>query len=425
MRPDDLRTQQPVTARFLAAALLGSAVPDVVGKLAFMVATVTAARSLEPSSFGQFVGLLAAAVMASALWDVGLTTVLSREVGRDRSVAREAIGRVLSIRLFLGPLWLLAYVSGVLLVSHDQPGTAGTVVLVGCVSLVSGISSVLAAALRGLLQFRAAGSAIALGRCVTALISVALAVASRHDTEAFAAAAAAGEASTLLIAALAFGHSAPAATVTTRRIRDLIGLRSGAPFAANSLLATIYNRFDVVVLSALSSTRELGLYAPASRLQDMLYFIPATLGSVVLPIVARSQGYTHTSRQETRSLVSRTIGIGLAIALPTTALVVAVAPELLTLVVGAKYSDSALPVRVLSLFLPLAVIQAPILAALAATGRARETTEVFALAFGVAIAGHIVLDPSLGALGASIASLSRDIAAVLLCLFLARRHRLI
>jgi O-antigen/teichoic acid export membrane protein len=424
MSSNDLPAQQPVTARFLAAALLGSAVPDVVGKIAFMVTAVAAARSLDPSSFGQFVGLLAAAVMAGALWDMGLTTVLSREVGRDSTVARDAVLRVLSIRLFLGPLWLLAYVCGVLLVSRDQPGTAVTMVLIGCVSLLSGISAVLGAALRGLFQFRTAGGAIGLGRCVTALISIALAVASRQDTEAFAAAAAAGEASTLLIAAVAFGRSAPAASATTRNTHGLIGLRSGAPFAANSLLATAYNRFDVVVLAALSSTRELGLYAPASRLQDMLYFIPAAIGSVVLPVVARSQG-DRTSREETRSLVSRTIAIGVGLAVPTTAVVVLAAPELLTLVVGAKYSDSALPVRILILFLPLAVIQAPILAALAATGRARATTEVFALAFAVAIVGHIVLDPSFGAIGASIASLSRDIAAVIFCLFLARRHRLI
>src|SRR5207249_11931759 len=71
--------------------------------------------------------------------------------------------------------------------------------------------------------------------------------------------------------------------------------------------------------------------------------------------------------------------------------------------------------------LPAAAIGAPLLAALAGSGRAGDTTKAFAAAFVVAAVLHVLLDPVWGANGAAVASLTRDVANVLIAAWFAHR----
>ena len=120
----------------------------------------------------------------------------------------------------------------------------------------------------------------------------------------------------------------------------------------------------------------------------------------------------------------QSITLGLAIALPVAVVVFVFAPELLRLVLGPEYESAATPTRILVWFLPLAVIQAPILGELAATGHASDTSKVFLATFLVALAGHALLDPWAGAPGAAAASLMRDFVAVPIAVLLLRKRRM-
>jgi hypothetical protein len=58
-------------------------------------------------------------------------------------------------------------------------------------------------------------------------------------------------------------------------------------------------------------------------------------------------------------------------------------------------------------------------------GRAAETTKIFAMTFAVAAIAHAICDPRWGAVGAAVASLSRDVVAVPLCIAIAAKAGLI
>jgi O-antigen/teichoic acid export membrane protein len=197
-------------------------------------------------------------------------------------------------------------------------------------------------------------------------------------------------------------------------------LRAAMPFCANGVLAMAYNRFDVVILAALASVQQVGFYAPASRIQDALYLIPSSIGLIAFPFVAAAcaEGAGH---ERVQRITRRLIALGVAVSVPITVVVFLSTPLLLRLVLGPQYDGAVIPTRILIWFLPFAAVQAPLLSALAGSGRAGDTTKVFAVTMATALALHALLDGSLGAVGGAIASLSRDPVAVVVALVLARR----
>jgi O-antigen/teichoic acid export membrane protein len=272
------------------------------------------------------------------------------------------------------------------------------------------------------MRFAAAGISVGAGRWITALVSLAAFPASPTTRLSILGGAfMAGEGLTLVLAAIAARE--PRNEAENNRDRRLT-LSRALPFALNSLLGMAYNRFDVVILAALSTAVQLSLYAPASRIQDALYLIPSTIGVVSLPAVA-SVWSRSKSLDEVRHLTHRLLVLGGFISLPVTALVFVFAPALIQVVLGAEYAGAVGPTRVIVFFLPFACLQAPLLGALAGMGRARDTTKVFAMTFLTAIIMHASLDWWWGATGAAVASLARDPVALIVVVLLARRHGLL
>jgi len=205
---------------------------------------------------------------------------------------------------------------------------------------------------------------------------------------------------------------------------EVLTFRGALPFAANSILAISYNRFDVVIMAALSSVQQLAMYAPASRIQDALHLLPGTLGAVATPLIAQANRMSCPGRDVSR-LVRRLIALGLAVAIPAAVLIYLLTPQIIRIGFGPDYEGAIVSTRILIWFLPLAVIAAPLLSALASTGHAPDTTKVFAITFAVAMTMHVALDWRWGATGAAVASLSRDPFGTLAAWLLARRAHLL
>jgi O-antigen/teichoic acid export membrane protein len=190
-----------------------------------------------------------------------------------------------------------------------------------------------------------------------------------------------------------------------------VTLKAALPFNLNGLLITAYNRLDVVVLGALASAQQLGMYAPASRIQDALMLITSSLGVIAFPLVSAASARGRSD--EVRGLVRRLVIIGLAISIPVAVVMTLLAPIAIRTILGADYVGAVTPTRILVWSLPFMAVSAPLLSALAGSGHAGETTKVFAAAFLTAIALHLSLDWWWGATGGAVASFVREPVALL------------
>jgi O-antigen/teichoic acid export membrane protein len=318
------------------------------------------------------------------------------------------------------------------MIARDGDLPTGAILCFAAASLCAGSGAIALAMLNARLRFRESSGAIAIGRWVTAAVSLAglPAVALIRGPVAFAAAVLAGEAATMGASWVAAAIRVTRAGGSDEREAETgapgaavgkgaagLNLRRALPYAANGILAVLYNRFDVVILAGLSSVSQLAFYAPASRIQDALYLLPNALGTVAFPLVAAERlGARGSGRLMTRFSL-----LGLALAIPATAACFVLMPAIIRVVLGPGYAGAVTPTRILIWFLPISAVSSPMLAALAGSNRASDTTRIFAVTAGVALAMHLALDHWLGAVGGAIASLSREPATLGIAWMLARR----
>ena len=406
--------------RALLRALGKSGGGDLLAKAAVLLASVVAARLLDPAAFATYVALLAVAVLAGAVWDMGISTLVTTNAARG-APRSPLLARVAVVRLRVLPVWIAAFAVGLIVIWRISPLDATSVALVAAASITASVSIPILAWLRGRMQFGRAALATLIGRwTTTCLVLLLLADGDRGWTiTALLAANVVGEV-TVLCAALGL-------LMTERKTEPSdqawdpgsISVRNALPFAANTVLAIVYNRLDVILVAFLTTSSQLAAYAPASRFQDALYLLPASLSAVCLPHLARLMR-PHSGLGEARAFVSRVWMIGLLLAVPAAIALILAMPNIIETLLGVAYLPSVMPSRILTLSIVVATIGAPVLALLVAAGRGAATTKAFAAAFGVSLTLHFALDWWLGATGAAIASLARDAANLAVAAWLAR-----
>jgi O-antigen/teichoic acid export membrane protein len=367
------------------------------------------------------VGILATSLLGSALWDTGVSTLVSVEIAKNAAPVLQALRRALTLRLPTLPVWGIVLALGYWILARSLPVDPAVLIVFSLASILSSIQVPVVAALRARLGFRDATVASAAGRwTTTAIVAVAFLGAEAQDALFILALAhAAGEAVTT---ALGFMFLRPWETYSRAGDWDpsAITVRRALPYASNSVLSVAYNRLDVVLVAALTSATQFAAYAPASRIQDALYLLPGSLSAVAVPVLSRYAA-GHDAVRNISALVRKLWIVGLALALPASLVLFVLMPQVISILLGSGYADSATPTRILMWSMLLAVIGAPLLGVLIAVDRGMDTTRAFAAAFIVSIVLHCSLDWWLGALGAAIASLSRDAANVLVAAFYARR----
>lgn len=119
-------------------------------------------------------------------------------------------------------------------------------------------------------------------------------------------------------------------------LRHLAG--EAGPLALAGLAIVVYMKIDEVMLRHLVGPSEVGIYSAATRLTEIWYFVPAALGSSLLPalVEARAQGGAAYQRHLQRyydlnAAVAYTLSLPMALA----------APWLVRVAYGAPFAASA------------------------------------------------------------------------------------
>jgi O-antigen/teichoic acid export membrane protein len=417
------KASRRLKSRFLVHSYLRSFAGGLFSKAAVLATTLIVARSLSPQNFGRYIGLWAGSILAASCWDIGLSTLFTREyasgaVGLADGLRRSAILRVATL-----PVWAFVFFGAVFAMSGTRESTTWATLSFAGASLCYGLSLLFLAVLRARLRFLSLEGAVAAGRLVTAILSL-VGVCLRWPGDKlvfFGFAVLIGEAVTALVAAnlLRFGavrNRNPSAC-------SPLTISAALPFAANSVMILAYNRFDVVLVGALTSAREAGMYAAASRIQDAFLLIPGALMIIGFPVFGRVWRESESVDAVSDVLLRLAAGGFLLVAVATV-LALALMSGLLALILPA-YLPAVLPTQIILCTLPLNSVTGLLVSALGATGRAKDGTKVIGATLLVALVAHLCLDPSRGAIGGAIATALRDPAGLIVAGVFAKRAGLL
>jgi len=394
---------------------------DGAAKVALIGTSAVALLALNVGQFGVFAGLQAAIYLSAAIWDFGSGQLLTREIAGGRVPAAAWLGALAHIRLRTLPLWLGSLVGSFAILGTDA--ASPVIYAIGiCASLLIGLQLAAISALRGRMDFRGVAKAVAAGRWagLGAGVALVLTVDPEDHLHALLIAWLAGE----LLGTMVALHTAG---IGALRNGPKLSFKAAAPLALNSIVQIGYNRFDLILVAALSTPVVVGAYATASRIQDAMLILPSAGATIVLPFAARL--YSHemigaSTAAGTRRLLTRT---WLAIGLPSLALALCaavLAPTIVTTFLGPNYQQAIVPIQVIAVSIPLVAVNSALASVVVARHGAGYVTSALLVALTTVIAMNVALVPVMGAVAPALAATVREVPVLLVLLIAARRVRL-
>lgn len=317
----------PPLAGHVARSMLGT----VAFRLSGALGGVLAARLLEPSGRGRY-GLLV--VVATALGTAalaGLPFWVARQAGGRRAgEVAPVIGRHLrATSAVLGGLLAAALLAGRVVALGSAAELAAAALLAFAVAW----STLELAVPNGLLRMGAV-ALITTANGMTFLLWMAVGLAAGARSPAFAVLGAAVANLTMVPLARRHRRALPADAPGRGPVRAAHrrAVRFGLPLGAGELVTLASFRLDLVLVAAFVAPREVGLYAVAVALSELLLVVPDAVALVLLPHACRHSGRTGTARLvAAASAATAVAGAGL----------LWVAGPVVTTVFGAAYSEAA------------------------------------------------------------------------------------
>jgi O-antigen/teichoic acid export membrane protein len=394
-----------------AAQALGKLAVLAIGAASIFVTT----RYLGASGYGQLALALAFVQMVGLLADLGLLTVVVREISRNPGATERLIGNTLTLRLALSLVVIV--LAGLLSLAMPYTHQVRVAILIAGVPLVLGLANtaIVAVFQARLRMDRAAISDVA-GR-------------------------AAGFVALLAVAALDLGFYAVVATagvgalvtllVTWRLSRPLVRIRPAAsravwrallvaalPVGAALAVTEVYYRADTLIVSLYRPYDEVGFYALGYRVVELLGMLPAIVMTSVFPLLSR---YLHESRELARRTIDAAADLFIAFGLPLAAGGLVVAPQLVRLIGGNGFEGAADTLRILLFAGALGFVSGLFGMALIAGHHQRSALWLSIAALGLNVPLNFALVPELGIDAAAATAVASELLLVLGGYLLVRR----
>jgi O-antigen/teichoic acid export membrane protein len=172
-------------------------------------------------------------------------------------------------------------------------------------------------------------------------------------------------------------------------------------FTASSLLAAFFSRPEIIILSLLASSTQVGYYGAAVRIAELPLLIPQVFMTNVFPSMARAHG---EDEPRFRSLHDRSVKYMLAFSLPITALMITMAPQVMARLFGDAFDPSVRDLRVLAFNVIFFSLLAVVWRTLYACNRQGEVLRVQVIVIVLRIALSVALIIRFEATGAAVAA---------------------
>jgi O-antigen/teichoic acid export membrane protein len=374
------------------------------------------ARNLGPANLGQYYFAISFTTIFSIAMDFGLVNVLTREVAKNKLLARDLLGSVIAIKLPLAALTLI------LIFAAAQIGGYGGEIKIliylssACVILDS-FTAAFFGVVRGFhnLKFESVSSVI----FQLIVMTGGLIFMSRGFSLPWIF-------SSLVLASLFnFFYSAfvliKKIGVSARPFFDRQLIRSvifiAIPFGLYAIFQRFYTYFDSVLLEHFAGDKYVGYYQISFRIIFALQFLPAAFIASLYPAMSN---YWVTNRRQLAVSFEKSLVYLAVISLPVSAGVAALADKII-LLFKSGYDEAVLPMRIIIFSVLFIFINYPIGSLLNACDRQKRNTFNIIVVTILSVILNLILIPRFLAVGASITVLATSILMTVLGFYQVRK----
>lgn len=371
---------------------------------------------LGQDGFGKYATVLAFFAFFSALADLGLSSVTAREISREGANESQILSKILSLRLFTS--FFVFSLSPLLIIWFHYSYELKIGVLIGSFAI---LFSTLSLFLNGIFQKRVAMDKVALVEFLGKLFQVACVILAVRMDLGFLAI------TLTLLASLSFNavfvfylsrkyiHFSPQVDIFYWKNF----LHESLPMGATALITFAYFKMDTILLSLFQTSSHVGIYNVAYKIMENLIFFPAMLSGLILPLLSR---FIYTERKQFEEVADKTFKVFVIIVLPIIIGTWFLADDIIHIVSGTDFIESAPVLRILTFSLGC-IFFGNYFNMLLIVGNAQKKlmqTLFFVAIFNIVL--NSILIPRFSYIGAAFASLATELTVVCLTSFLVYKY---
>ena len=376
------------------------------------------ARKLGDEDFGKLSFAYSFAGICFIVTDFGLSTILIRNVSRQKELTREYVGNILALKIVLSLICIS--VIGIFILFTDYPTDVITLLVIFggvmffkalielfCTVLSAHERMDLEAFLKGtnhILLFVSGIAILSVGYGLLGLANVFLVAFSFSSIIGFC------------IVDVCIEKIHPSFDLKFWRYI----LKESLPLALSVIFTVIYFKIDVVMLSIIrGSDSEIGWYSAAMRLIELMGIVPALIVSALFPIVS---SLYKESIDSLKGVYKTSFRYLIMIALPIAVGTLLLSEHLIYTIYGEEYVKTIPALKILSLALVFIFVNYILMNILVAVDRQMTNAILAGTCVLVNIALNMCLIPHYGYLGAGTATVITEIVLFALGLYYVAKY---
>jgi O-antigen/teichoic acid export membrane protein len=329
------------------AGLLGG---EMMTRATMLIAALIAVRVLAPSAFGAYTYAVALASIANFVIDLGIASLVTRDVAQDPARAPGLLGSFVKAQLALAALTFAIVVALAASGIVSGPASFAAVAVATAAVAIASLGRPFEAVITGLGRAEILTVTRAL-RGVALVAATVIAAALWETPEALLAAMAVSETVGVAVVAVVCTLIVvrPSLGASARDLRRL--LKAAIPFALLAGFNVLYLRVDTLMLGWLDTSTAVGNYGVASRMMETALVLPAYFGSAFLVTIGHTGVRTPRARVQTSGAIRNV----LLLSVPFAVALAYLAKPLVDLIAGEGYDSAG---TILMLLCPMIVFVA-------------------------------------------------------------------
>lgn len=373
-------------------------------------------RYLGKDGFGDYSTVLAFFAFFSAIADLGLYSISTREISRPESDERKIIGNVFAIRLLISFGIVIISPLVVIFFPYSQSVKIGIIIAASAYFFASSYSVLI-----GLFQKRLVMDKVAIGELIGKIFQVAVVVAVVKMNLGFRFII--GSLLVNMLVSFVVIYLWSRKYIVFRLIFDWPAwkafLKESYPMGISAIIVFAYFKLDTILLSVLKTSADVGIYNAAYKVLESIIFFPAMFIGLVMPIMAR---YIFHERSKFDLVADKTFKVFLIFAVPLLVGLSFLSRDVIGLIGGAVFSESVGVLKILAWALTFVFFGNYFTNILIAGNMQKKLMKILFVCAIFNISLNFVLIPRYSYLGAAVTSSLTEFLVVILSGYLAYRE---
>lgn len=391
-------------------------IAQVITYIIAFIYTINMARYLGAEGFGILTFGLSFVLILGISADLGLSSLIVREVSRNKSLTSKYAGNALIIKFFLSIVSVLSMVLVINIQDHS-PLISQVVYILALWVVINSFSQLFYAIFQAHehMEYQSVSSIL---NSIIILLGVIYGTIQGFDVLWFAI--------TYLVASLIvliYCFAIYWAKFKPLKFELNISfwkscILAALPLSIASIFSIIAFRVDAVLLSLLQDATVVGWYGASYKIIESLMFIPMVYTAAIFPVVSSF----HSLKKSLDILYQKSVKYSIMLGLPIAAITTIFAQEIIDLLFGSSYYPAVVALQILIWTIPflfLTYLFGTILISIDKQNLILKTTGV-AMIFNVML--NIILIPKYSYVAASVVTVLTELIGSIICIYYLSRY---